>query len=120
MAVLAGINLPPDCPKGSHRLLDPYCCLEWVLGTTVYQITATAVIATLSQFQWPLRVSAVKITMATAQRIHCAVLLFITTSDSLVVVRCQRCTLCSASHQDVRANCAVPEGTRIHSPLSQH
>ena len=79
MAVLAGINLPPDCPKGSHCLLDPYCCLEWVLGTTVYQIAATAMIATLSQFQWPLRVSAVKITIATAQTIHCAVLLFMST-----------------------------------------
>src|ERR1017187_11043730 len=91
MPLTVRINPPPDCSKGSHRLLDPYCCLEWALGTTVYQIAATAVIATLSQFQWPLRVSAVKITMATAQRIHCAVLLFITTSDSLVVVRCQRC-----------------------------
>src|SRR5664280_219964 len=79
MAVLVGINLPPECAKGSHRFLDPYCCLEWVLGTTVYQITATAVIATPSQFQWPPRVSAVKITMATAQRTHCAFLLFITT-----------------------------------------
>ena len=49
------------------------------MGTTEYQITATAVIAALSQFQWPLRVSAVKMTVATAQTIHCAVLLFMST-----------------------------------------
>src|SRR5664280_1519572 len=79
MAVIVGIDSPPDCANDSHCLLDPYCCLELALGTTAYQITATAVIAALSQFQWPLRVSAVKISMATAQRIHCAVLLFITT-----------------------------------------
>ena len=79
MLVVVGINLPPDRAKDSHRLLHAYCCLEWVLGTTVYQITATAEIATPSQIHWLLKVSAVKITMATAQRIHCAVLLFITT-----------------------------------------
>jgi hypothetical protein len=80
MLVDVGVNLPPDCTKASHGLLDPYCGLEWALGTTVYQITATAMIATPNQIPWLLRVSAVKITMATAQRIHCAVLLFMTTS----------------------------------------
>src|ERR1019366_3659093 len=80
MAVIVGIDSPPDCANDSHCLLDPYCCLELALGTTAYQITATAVIAALSQFQWPLRVSAVKIAMATAQTIHCAVLLFMRTS----------------------------------------
>jgi hypothetical protein len=45
----------------------------------VYQITATAIIAMPSQFQWPVSVSAVKMTMATAQRVHCAVLFVITT-----------------------------------------
>src|SRR5271169_3083069 len=78
MAVMVRVNLPPDCAKCSHRLLDLYCCLEWVFGTTVYQITAVAVIANPSQSHRPVRVRAVKITIATAQRIHCAVLLFMT------------------------------------------
>src|SRR5271165_4737541 len=64
-----------------------YCRLERAVGTTVYQIKATAVIASPNSVVCPLNVSPRNTTIAMPQRIHCRVVLCILYSFALFVAR---------------------------------
>ncbi len=73
MAILIGIDLPPDFAQRLHlQLLSSfhYCRPELNAGTMTYQSTATTAIANPKSIVRPLNVRTRKTVIAIAQRIH--------------------------------------------------